>query len=111
MLEKKKVEFKAPSPVGSGQVPGGQKGRGGWNAVPGWKVPKPRTPETKVSGGTAELAEVVFDCEDGKQASSFDDMLDRLATYLGCKFEHGGDLLLMIRNLRETKLEKPKPAT
>ena len=52
---------------------------------------------------------MVFDCEDGKQASSFDGMLDRLATYLGCKFEHGGDLLLMIRNLMETELEKPKP--
>ena len=110
MSEDKVVESK-PIPqstlLGSGGNLG-QRNRGGWNRVPPRNPPKPKA-EAKTSGSIEELSDVVFDCEDGKQSANFEELLDKLAVYLGGKFEHGGEVLVMVKALEAKKLKKPDP--
>ena len=93
MSEEKVTPVKAPVQGSTGTSPN-QKSRG-WIKVPPKSAMKSK--DTGLSGGVEELGDVIFDCEDGKQLASFELMLDKLATYIGSKFEHGRELLMPIK--------------
>ena len=103
MSEEKVTPVKAPVQGSTGTSPN-QKSRG-WIKVPPKSAMKSK--DTGLSGGVEELGDVIFDCEDGKQLASFELMLDKLARYIGSKFEHGGELLMAIKNLEPVVLKKP----
>ena len=103
MSEEKTVQSKSP---GQDDNSSSQKNCG-WIRVPPKSHPKPK--DVKAVSGIEQLSDVIFDCEDGKQTSSFELMLDKLATYIGGKFEHGGELLISIKTLAPVVMPTPDP--
>ena len=49
-------------------------------------------PQKKFEGAVEELSACIFDCQHNSQAKNFQQHLEVLATYVGSKYEHGGDM-------------------
>ena len=113
MSEVKSVHFSPGTPSPPPPPSPANRNRG-WNRVLGKHVgkpaPSPKPKETKVASGIEELADVIFDCEDGKMTGNFEVMMDKLSTYVGGKFEHGGELLIAIKTMTVPELKIPDPA-
>jgi hypothetical protein len=65
------------------------------------------TTKSKFEGSCEELANCIFDCEDSKQSGSFEATMDLLANYVGAKYEHGGEIRNLIKNLAPIIIPEP----
>ena len=65
------------------------------------------TPQKKFEGAVEELSACIFDCQHNSQAKNFQQHLEILATYVGSKYEHGGDMRHCILTLLPVNLEQP----
>jgi hypothetical protein len=64
--------------------------------------------KVKFTGDCDDLVDCIFDCEDSKQSGNFEATIDHLANYVGSKYEHGGEIRNLIKNL--TAIVIPQPA-
>jgi len=63
--------------------------------------------QKKFEGAVEELSTCIFDCQHNNQANNFQQHLETLATYVGSKYEHGGDMRHCILTLLPVNLEQP----
>jgi hypothetical protein len=56
-------------------------------------------PPAKASFTCKDVAECIFDCEESKQSGNFEGTIDHLANFVGSKYEHGGEIRNLIKNL------------
>ena len=64
-------------------------------------------PQKKFEGAVEELSTCIFDCQHNSQAKNFQQHLETLATYVGSKYEHGGDMRHCILTLLPVDLTQP----
>ena len=70
----------------------------------------PRSPaKPKFTGDCEDLAGCIFDCEDSRRSGEFEGTIDQLANYVGSKFEHGGEIRGVIKNLEPVVIAQPQP--
>ena len=65
------------------------------------------TPQKKFEGAVEELSACIFNCQHNSQAKNFQQHLETLATYVGSKYEHGGDMRHCILTLLPVNLTQP----
>jgi hypothetical protein len=75
-------EGRAPDKQKSGSRPKGRK--------PGIQA-RPAPISTKFTGECADLIDCIFDCRDSKQSGKFKTTIGKLATYVGSKYDYGGE--------------------
>ena len=63
--------------------------------------------QKKFEGAVEELSTCIFDCQHNSQANNFQQHLETLATYVGSKYEHGGDMRHCILTLLPVNLMQP----
>jgi hypothetical protein len=88
--------------AGGLQKPGGKpKGR-----KPGVQA-RPAPVTTKFTGECADLIDCIFDCRDSKQSGKFKTTIGKLSTYVGSKYDYGGDVTKVIKTLTLITLTPP----
>ena len=66
------------------------------------------TPQKKkFEGAVEQLSVCIFDCQHNLQAQNFQQHLETLATYVGSKYKHGGDMRHCILTLLPVTLMQP----
>ena len=65
------------------------------------------TPQKKFEGAVEELSACIFDCQYNSQAKNFQQHLEVLATYVGSKYEHAGNMRHCILTLHPVNLIQP----
>ena len=63
--------------------------------------------QKKFEGAVEELLTCILDCQHNLQANNFQQHLETLATYVGSKYEHGGDMRHCILTLLPVNLMQP----